>query len=65
VHLSQRDELDIDGVTFRVCAAEPSAGIVTLDTVLFANGEPLRGTFVVFVLFLFGSLMWLRFVFRL
>eukprot|EP01083_Nonionella_stella_P291221 991006_1 len=40
--LSQGQEVDIDGVSFFIRACEPSRGIITCQTQLYANGEPLR-----------------------
>ena len=40
--VSKNDQLDIDGVTFRVQACEPDKGIVTSATEIYAEGEPLR-----------------------
>ena len=36
------DQLDIDGVTFRVQACSPEKGIVTSATEIFAEGKPIR-----------------------
>ena len=40
--VNKNDQLDIDGVTFRVQACEPDKGIVTSATEIYAEGEPLR-----------------------
>ena len=40
--VNKNDQLDIDGVTFRVQACEPDKGIVTSSTEIYAEGEPLR-----------------------
>lgn len=40
--LAKDDELIIDGVTWRVVAAEPEKGIVTNNTQIYAEGSPIR-----------------------
>jgi hypothetical protein len=42
VHVSQGDEIEIDGATFKVVAAEPPSGLVTLRSTIFSQGAPLR-----------------------
>jgi hypothetical protein len=36
------EELQIDGVSFKVVAADPSDGLVTVATLMFADGEPIK-----------------------
>jgi hypothetical protein len=36
------EQLTIDGVDFKVVAAEPVAGVVTMRSTIYAHGEPLR-----------------------
>jgi len=40
--IGRGDEVEIDGVTFKVLAAEPERGIVVNTTTIFSNGEPVR-----------------------
>lgn len=40
--LSRDEEIVIDGVTWKVIAAEPEKAIVTNDTKIFAEGSPIR-----------------------
>ena len=37
-----KDKLDIDGVEFRITACEPLHGIVTVNSLIFNDGPPLR-----------------------
>jgi len=40
--VSHDDTITIDSVNFRVVACEPAKGLITLNTVIFATGDPIK-----------------------